>query len=69
MDNVALLPGADVPPTIVLEKAKEWGLKSVVIVGEDTSGGLVYGMSIPGMPEIVFLLESAKRAILEEAFK
>jgi hypothetical protein len=69
MENVAMFPGAEVPVDIMLEKAKEWGLKSVVIVGEDKTGALCYGMSMSYAPEAVFLLESAKAAVMDDVFK
>lgn len=52
-------------PAITLERAKGWGLKSVVIIGFTPDDELQFGGSISDAPEILLLLELAKKRLFE----
>lgn len=54
----------DIPPERVLKGALEIELESVVIVGH-TKDGEYFASSIADGPEVLWMLERAKKAILE----
>ena len=69
MGDVTILPTittAPEPPNQVLEKAKEWGLERVVIVGADENGNLKWGGSFSEVEGILLLLEVVKFEILTD---
>lgn len=51
-------------PQRVLEKAKERGLTSVVIIGFKEDGEEYFASSEPSGPEVLWLLERAKKKLL-----
>lgn len=66
-DNVRIFPGItpySLDPDIMLNKAVGQ-TKAVVIVGWDHDGELFFSSSEPGGPEVLWLLEKAKQALLE----
>lgn len=66
-DNVVDLPvitSLPLDPQRVLRKASEAGLTGVVIVGEREDGSRYFASSIAGGPEVLWLIEKAKRDLL-----
>ena len=67
MAEVIEFPGnttVEMDPADVLEKAKGWGLKRVVIVGEDHDGKPMFGGSTADVHFINFILDLAKKDLL-----
>lgn len=65
-DNVLLYPGItpfNMPADVMLDKAKGH-LDDVVIVGWDKDGDLFFSSSIGNGPEVNWLLDLAKRELL-----
>lgn len=54
------------PPDQMLEKAKEWGLERVIIIGANENGELIWGGSFSEVDGILLLLEMAKRELLTD---
>lgn len=68
-DNVKLFPGVtgeDFQPSLLLEAAARAELQSVFIVGWDKDGSLFLSSSVSNYPECLWLLEHAKRQIMED---
>lgn len=66
-DNVQIFPGItnqDFTADVMLEAATGQGLQSAVIVGWDAEGELFFSSSVSGGPEVLWLLEKAKAALL-----
>lgn len=55
------------PASGVLEKAKDWNLSRVVILGFTENGAFVFGGSHSEIAETVLLLEIAKKRLIAEA--
>jgi hypothetical protein len=55
----------DLPPERILENAKPLIGEGVVIVGWDTEGKLYFASSIADRGEVLWLLELAKKQLLE----
>lgn len=70
-DNVVPMRGlittVDEPPAQVLEKAKDWGMKRCVVLGEGQDGRLVWGASFSDAETINWLLDLAKHDIIYQA--
>lgn len=58
-DNVHIMPNTDVDPEVILSKAREWGLKEVLVLGWDEDDNLVLGGSTVELRDIVWLLRAA----------
>lgn len=56
------------PAESVLEKAKGWGMDRCVIIGYRQDGSLAFGGNHAEAPEILMLLELAKKWLLENNF-
>lgn len=68
MTNVIELPVVtflDIPVERIIRKAGEANLETVVIVGWDADGELYFAGSVADGGEVLWLLEKAKRALLE----
>jgi len=68
-DNVSLFPGVTAnayEPNIMLEAATRAGLTDVIIIGWDKDGELFFSASNGNGPEALWLIEQAKRALLED---
>lgn len=66
-DNVIKFNGLtklDIPPDRVLESAMG-ELTDAVVVGWDKDGQFYFGSSVAGGPEVMWLLEVAKKKLLE----
>lgn len=50
----------------LLEKAKLWGMKKVVVIGLDDDGDLCFGGSFSDVPLINFILDKAKFSMLDD---
>lgn len=59
-----LITTVDEPPEQMLEKAKAWGMKRCVVLGEDADGKLVWGASFSDAETINWLLDLAKYDII-----
>ncbi len=57
-DNVHMMPNADVDPELILEKAKKWRLKDVLVVGWDENDDFIVGGSMVSLKEITWLLRA-----------
>ena len=69
-DNIVNFPGitkAPEPPNQILEKAKDWDLARVLVVGANEAGDLVWGGSFSEAEDILWLLEMAKTELMREA--
>ena len=63
MDNIIPFTGettVDEDPTVVLEKAKSWGMTGVVILGYSDEETFISGGSISDVERINYLLDIAK---------
>jgi hypothetical protein len=54
----------DEAPEITLEKAKAWGMKRCVVVGESPDGKLIFGMSFSDVETINWMLDLAKAQLI-----
>jgi tryptophanyl-tRNA synthetase len=57
----------DLPPDRILRKAAEAELTHVVVIGVDPDGEEFFASSIASGPEVVWMLERAKLALLRMA--
>ncbi len=64
-DIINLLP--ERAPATVLAMAVKENLKSVLIIGETQDGAVHISFSEPDIPTLNFLVDVAKRSILESA--
>lgn len=67
-DNIKLFTGVtpnDFQPNIMLEAAARAGLTDVVIIGWDKDGNLFFSASNGNGPECLWLIEQAKKALLD----
>lgn len=62
----ALLDGDSPTPERVLKHANDADLEVVVVIGYDRGGGLYFMSSEPDGPEVLWLLEKARKALLED---
>ncbi len=62
MGNITKL---DQPPERILEAAKEWVADGVIVIGWNHEGELGFASSIADGGEALWLLEMAKKALLE----
>ena len=63
-----LFPGVtslDHDPKIMLEMAKNVDLEEVVILGLEKDGSFFFSANKPGGPDVLWLLELAKKRLLE----
>lgn len=68
-DNVVTLSVVtklDIPPDQVLDKAKAKGLTGCVVVGWDKDGGIYFASSIADGGDVLWLLEHAKKQLLDQ---
>lgn len=68
MSNVVVLPcltRLDVPSERVLTCALEKDLEHAVVIGWDKDGDFYFAASYASGPEVLWLLEQAKRRLLE----
>lgn len=66
--NLRLFPGAtsyDHDPNVILEMAKRGNLDEVLIIGFDQDGQLFVSASRNDLPALLWLLEKAKKMLLE----
>jgi len=71
-DNIVFLDNQttlDIPPERVINGALEANLKAVVIVGWDEQDNLYLATSPGSNAESIYLLELAKRGLLDGAFR
>lgn len=57
------------PPEQVLEKAKEWGLKYVIVIGAKEDGCLTWGMSFSDVQMMNLMLDATKHELLRKWFR
>ena len=68
MSKLCLFPVVtylDHDPNVMLELAKNGDLKEVVILGFDKAGDFFFSASKSGGPDVLWLLELAKKQLLE----
>lgn len=68
-DNVIrpdFITKVDIPVDTILEGAREAGLKDVVVIGWIEGEGCYLATSSGDAPEIIFLIELAKKQVLDE---
>lgn len=72
-DNVIPMRGLvmyqDEDPAITLEKAKAWGCKRVLILGETEDGKLIWGGSFSDTPVMNWMLDICKAELIEATKK
>lgn len=54
-------------PSILLEKAKLWGMKEVLVLGFVEDGSLTFGGSHCEIAPLILMLELAKKKLLASA--
>ena len=67
-DNIVQFTGTTILPDTsesVLEKAKQWGLSKVMVVGLSEDNDLLFGGSFSEAGDMLLVLEWAKKAILD----
>ena len=64
-DNIFCMP-ARTGPNVLLEKAKGWGLKEVMVLGWDERGEFCVGGSNGSHRELSWLLRAAEHWLLRE---
>lgn len=47
MSNVDPLPGTEVPPQVILDKAADWEMTKCLVIGINEDGDLMFGGSSP----------------------
>ena len=68
MGEVVLMGGVtrlDLPPERVLEAAITVGLTDAIVIGWDKEGELYFASSIAGGADVLWLLEKAKKELLD----
>lgn len=65
--NLDIPTKGDLPPNLVLDGALEADLKEVFVCGLTQDGGLYLASSGGYLPDMLFLLELAKRSVMEQA--
>lgn len=61
-------PPAPAPANDLLDRAKLWGMDTVLVVGFDDDGDLCFGGNITDQPMINFMLDKAKQSLLSDEF-
>ncbi len=67
-DNVRMFPGIspnNYDASLMLQAADRADLSSVVIIGWDDNGDLFFSSNVGSGPECLWLIEKAKKALLE----
>jgi hypothetical protein len=67
-DNVSIFPGVtpnDFEPAVILRSALRGKLESCMIIGWDENGDLFFSSSKASGPDCLWLIEHAKRQLLE----
>ena len=67
-DNIVQFTGNTILPDTpenALEKAKQWGLSKVIIIGLSEDSDLLFGGSFSEAGDMILVLEWAKKAILD----
>ena len=67
-DKVVDFPGItrlDLPPNKVMANAMKAGLESAIIIGENEDGDLIFFLSQADAADALWLLEKAKKALLD----
>jgi len=63
--NFTGITKGDIPPQAVLEGAMEMDLNEVVAVGYNSKGEFYFASSVGDIHRVLYLLEKAKKAIME----
>ena len=58
-------PSGRVSPEAIIEMARDWNLKDVIIIGWDNSDTFAFGASSDNKPDLIYLLEYAKKTTME----
>lgn len=67
-DNISIFPGIttnDHDPNVLLGAAERASLTQVVIIGYEPDGEMFFSSSIANGPDVLWLLELAKRRLLD----
>lgn len=64
--NLDVVSTLDLPPERILEAAKEAGLTGAVVIGWDAEGGFYFASSIADGADVLWLMELAKKKLLED---
>lgn len=70
-DNILTFNGETILPEPVdtaLDKAKEWNLSEVLVIGNDKDGDFMFGSNFSDTAEINLLLDKAKKFITDGFF-
>lgn len=70
-DNITQFPGittAPEPAESALEKAKDWRLENVLIVGCNEDGELIWGGNFSDVERMSWLLECAKIELMRTVY-
>jgi len=58
--KLCIFPSTKIDPIAMLQKAQEWGMTDVLIIGENKDGDVMVGGSSREIPYNVWLLEKVK---------
>lgn len=67
MAVIKLVPNANETADDVIARAREAGLKQIVVIGWDANDTCFFDSNIPDGPPVLWLLEIARAALMEEA--
>jgi len=67
-DNIKLFPYGAIQPNLLLEKAKNWDLEQILIIGFDSDGELVFGGSEDNWKDLLFLMYQANEHMRNRIF-
>jgi len=56
-DNIVIFPFGKMEPSILLDKAKDWGLEEVLVMGLDKDGALISGSTHDEWRDLIYLLK------------
>jgi len=64
-DNLEIFPNKTTDPDAILQKAREWGLTEVIVIGWDKDEKFRFGGSNGALRDISWLLKNAEMQLQE----
>ena len=68
-DNILVFPCGEIEPSVLLDKAKNWGMRQTLVIGIDSEGELVLGGTEDNWKDLVWLLYQANEKVRREIFE